>query len=47
MFVAHARRKDGSRQEPFLTVQSQVWVREMSRLMRQVTAKGVTGLLLV
>lgn len=39
--LSYARRVDGGRTEPFLTVQSQVWVREMSRLMRQVVPDGV------
>lgn len=36
--VAHARRKEDGRTEPFLTLQAQLWVREMSRLMRVVDA---------
>jgi DEAD/DEAH box helicase domain-containing protein len=40
--IAHARYQDTSsmhnREEPFLTLQTQIWVREMSRLMREVTS---------
>ncbi|MCB8943976.1 MAG: DEAD/DEAH box helicase [Ardenticatenaceae bacterium] len=35
--VAYARREDGGWERPFLTLQAQLWVREMSRLMRRVS----------
>lgn len=37
--IAYGRIQDGSQLRPFLTVQSQLWVREMSRLMRQVSGE--------
>ncbi|MFQ5421584.1 MAG: DEAD/DEAH box helicase, partial [Anaerolineae bacterium] len=37
--AAYARTQDGDRAVPFLTLQAQLWVREMSRLMRQVSAE--------
>lgn len=37
--IAYGRIQDGSQLRPFLTVQSQLWVREMSRLMRQISAE--------
>lgn len=37
--IAHARRREEGRVEPFLVCQAQLWVRELSRLMRQVSAE--------
>ena len=37
--VSYARRIDGGRSLPFLTVQVQLWLREISRLMRVVSAE--------
>jgi DEAD/DEAH box helicase domain-containing protein len=39
--IAHARVEDGGQLRPFLTLQVQLWVREMRRLMREVSAKPV------
>ena len=42
--IAHARRRvgegDDAREEPFLTVQNQLWVRELRQLLRKVQAPG-------
>src|SRR5262245_33674607 len=37
--VSYARRRVGDRDEPFLACQVQIWIREMSRLVRAVAAK--------
>jgi DEAD/DEAH box helicase domain-containing protein len=37
--ISHARNEDNGLLQPFLTVQVQLWVREMRRLMREVAAK--------
>jgi len=45
--VAWARRRDGEREEPFLTCQVQLWIRELRRLVRRVEgpagAEGAEG----